>query len=123
MPLNCGAGQDSWDSLGQQGDQTSQSNQPWTLIRRTDTEVETPVFWLSDVNSGPVGKAPDAGKDWGQKEKRVSEDEMAGWHHWGNGYDLGQTSRDGEGQRGLAYCSLQGHRESDMTGKLSSIKS
>ena len=70
-------------------------NQPWILIGRTDAEAETPVFWLSDANRGLIGKVPDAGKDWGQKEKRTSEDEMAGWHHWGNGHELGQTSGDG----------------------------
>ena len=53
-------------------------NQPWKLITRTDAEVETPVFWSSDTNSWLIGKVPDAGKDWGQKEKWESEDEMAG---------------------------------------------
>ena len=42
-----------------------------------------------------IGKVPGAGKPWGQKEKRASEDEMAGWHHWGNGHELGQTLGDG----------------------------
>ena len=49
---------------------------------------------------------PDAGKDWGQ-EKRVSEDEMTGWHHWCNGHELGQTPRGGEGRGDLAYVRLQ----------------
>ena len=44
-------------------------------------EAEVPVFWSSDANRWLIGKVPDAGKDQGQKEKRVSEDEMAGWHH------------------------------------------
>ena len=52
-------------------------NQPWILIERTDAEVETPIFWPSDVNSWLTGKVPDSGKDWGQT-KRGSEDEMAG---------------------------------------------
>ena len=56
-------------------------------------------------SKGIPGKALDAGKDWGQKEKRASEDEMAGWHHRCNGHELGQTSEDGEGQGGLACCS------------------
>ena len=51
-----------------------------------------------------------------QKEKRVSEGEMTGWHYQCNGHELGQTSGDGEGQRGLARCSPWGHEESDMTG-------
>ena len=53
-------------------------DQLWIFTRRTDAEAETPVFWSSDVNSWLTGKVPDAGKDWGQKEKRASEDEMAG---------------------------------------------
>ena len=54
-------------------------NQPWILAGRTDAKVEASVFWSSDVNSWLIGKVPDAGKDWGKKEKRESEDEMAGW--------------------------------------------
>ena len=50
--------------------------------------------------------------------KRMSEDEMAGWHHRCNGHELGQTLGDGEGQRGLAYCSPQGYKESAMTGRM-----
>ena len=71
-------------------------NQPWILIGRIDAEVEISVFWSSDADSWLVGKVPDAGKDWGQKEKRVSEDEMAEWHHWCSGYEFGQTSGDSE---------------------------
>ena len=74
-------------------------NQPWILIGKTDAEVEALVFWSSDANSQLVGKVPDARKDWGQKEKSVSEDEMAGWHPWCNGHELGQTLEDGEEQR------------------------
>ena len=53
-------------------------NQPWILIGRTDAEAETLVFWSSDANSWLTGKVPDAGNDWGQKEKTASENEMAG---------------------------------------------
>ena len=84
-------------------------NQPWILIRRIDAEA--PVFWSPDVKSWLIGKIPDAGKDWGQKEKRPSGDEMAWWHHQCNGHELGQTPGDGEGQRGLAHCSPWSHRE------------
>ena len=52
-------------------------NQSWILIGRTDAEAETPVFWLSDANSQLIGKVPEAGKDWGQKEKCVR-----GWDGW-----------------------------------------
>ena len=70
------------------------------------------------MNRRLIGKVPDAGKDRGQKEKRVSKDEMAGWNHQCSGHELGQTSGDGEGQGGLACCSPWGSKESDMTGQL-----
>ena len=118
MPSNYGAGADSWESLGQQGNHTNlKGNQPWILIERTDPEAETPVFWSSDANSWLIGKVPDAGEDWWQK-KRASEDEMAGWHHWCNGHELGQTSGGGEGQEGLVCCSPWDHKVSDVTGQL-----
>ena len=80
-------------------------DQPWICTERTDAEAEAPVFWSFDVNRQLIGKVPDAGKDWGQKEERVSEGEIAGWHHWGNEHELRQTPGDGEGQGGLACCS------------------
>ena len=58
-----------------------------------------------------------------KKEKRPLEDEMAGWHHWCNGHELGQTPGDGEGQRGLACCSPWGCEESDVTGQLNNDNS
>ena len=93
-------------------------NQPWILIGRSDAKAEAPVFWSPDVNSWPTGKIPDTGKDWGQKEKRMSEDEMAGWHHQCSEHELGQTSGDWEGQGGLVCCSPWGHKGLDMTGWL-----
>ena len=89
---------------------------------RIDAEAEAPVFWSPDMNSWLTGKVPDAGKDWKQKEKRVSEDEMAGWHHRCNGHELGQTSEDGEGQGGLVCYSSWGLKELDMTGWLDNFK-
>ena len=52
-------------------------DQPWIFARRTDAKAEAPVFWPSDANRQHIGKVLDAGRDWGQKEKRASEDE--GW--------------------------------------------
>ena len=78
-------------------------------------KLKLQYFWSSDGNRWLIGKVPDSGKDWGQ-EKRVSENEMAGQHHWCN--ELGQTPEDGEGQGGLVCCSSWGHKESDMTGQL-----
>ena len=57
-------------------------------------------------------KDPDAEKDWGQDEKRATEGEMIGWHHWLNGYDFEQTLGDSEGQGSLVFCSSWGHKES-----------
>ena len=68
-----------------------QLNQPWILVETTDAEVEAPEFWSSDANIRLIEKFSDTGKDWGQEEKRVSEDEMAGWRHWFNGHEFGQT--------------------------------
>ena len=93
-------------------------DQPWVLTGRTDAEAEAPVFWSSDANRWPIGKVPDAGKDRGHKEKKVSENEMAGLHHWWNEHELGLTPGDGEGQGGLACCSPWGFKELDMTGWL-----
>ena len=95
-------------------------NKPWILIGRTDAEAEAPVFWSPDANSWLIGKVPGAGKFWGQKEKRVSEDEMAGWHHWCNGHELGQTLGDDEGQGGLMCCSPWACKELDTTRWLNS---
>ena len=53
-------------------------NQPCIFIRRTDAETEAPILWPPDTNSQLIGKVLDAGKDSGQKEKRVLEDDMAG---------------------------------------------
>ena len=58
-------------------------------------------------------KVPDAGKDWGQEEKGMTEDEMVGWHHWLNGHEFEQALGDAEGQGGLLCCSLWGGKESD----------
>ena len=56
-------------------------DQPWIFPGRTDVEAEAPVFWSSDENRQLIGKVYDTGKDWGQKEKRASEDETVGWQH------------------------------------------
>ena len=101
MPSNCSAGEDSWESLKLQGDQTNQSqrNQPSIFIGRTDAEAEAPILWPPDVKSRPAGKDPDAGKGWWQEEKRtVTEDKMFGWHHRLSGHEFEQTPGESEGQ-------------------------
>ena len=95
-------------------------DEPWIFTGRTDAEAEAPIFWSSDINRRLIGKVLDAGKDSEQKEKRVSEDEMAEWHHQCSECELGQTLGDGEGQGGLVCCSPWGCKELDMTGWLNS---
>ena len=56
-------------------------NQSWMFIGRTDAEAEAPILWPPDAKSQLTGKDPNAGNHWGQDEKRVTEDEMVGWHH------------------------------------------
>ena len=65
-----------------------------------------------------IGKDPNAGRDWGQEEKGITEDELAGWHHWLDGHGFGWTLGVGDGQGGLACCYLWGGKESDMTERL-----
>ena len=65
---------------------------------RTDFEAETPVLWPPDAKSWLIWKDPDAGKDWGQEEKGMTEDEMVGWHHWLNGHGFGWTPGVSDGQ-------------------------
>ena len=88
-------------------------NQHWIFMGRSDAKA--PVLWPPDVKSQLIGKDPDAGKDWGQEEKGMTEDEMVGWHHWLNGQEFEQTQGDSEGQGGLACCSPWDHKDSDMT--------
>ena len=65
-----------------------------------------------------IGKDPDAGKDWGQEEKGMTEDKMVGWHHRLNGHEFEQTPGDGDGQGSLACCSPWGRKELDTTERL-----
>ena len=65
-----------------------QRDQSWVFIGRTDAEDETPVLWPPHVKSWLIGKDPDAGREWGQEEKGMTEDEMAGWHHQLDGHEF-----------------------------------
>ena len=64
-------------------------NQSWIFIGRTDVEAETPIVWPHDVENLLIWKDPNSGKDWRQKEKGPTEDEMVGWHHWLDGHEFG----------------------------------
>ena len=116
MLLNCGVGEDSWESLGLWEVQPVhlKGNQSWVFIGRTDVEAETPIFWSPDVKSWLIWKDPDAGKDWGQK-KGTTEDKMVEWHHWLNGHEFEQAPGVGDEQGSQVCCSSWGHKESDTT--------
>ena len=88
------------------------------FIGRTDAKAEAPVLWPPDAKSCLIGKDPDAGRDWGREEKRMTEDEMAGWHHRLNGHGFVWTPGVGDGQGGLACCDSWGRKESDTTERL-----
>ena len=90
-------------------------NQPRIFIGRTDAKAEAPILWPPDGKSRLIGKDPEAEKDRGQEEKRVTEDEMVGWHHQLNGCEFEQALGDGDGQGSLARCSPRGWKESDAT--------
>ena len=124
MLLNCGAGKDSWESLDCKEIQPvhPKGNQSWIFIGRTDAEAETPILWSPDVKNWLIGKDPDAGKNWRWEEKEMTEDEMAGGHHWLNGCEFEWTPGVGDGQGGLACCGSWGHKESDTTEQLNWIE-
>ena len=63
-------------------------SQPWIFIGRTDAEAEIPVLWPPDVKNWLIWEDPNAGKDWREEEKGMTEDEMVGWHHQLNGHEF-----------------------------------
>ena len=90
-------------------------NQSWIVIGRIDATAETTILWPPDAKNWLLGKDPDAGQDWGQEEKRMTEDEMVGWHHWLGGHEFEQALGVGDGQGSLMCCSPWGHKESGTT--------
>ena len=85
----------------------SEGDQPWDFFGGNDAEAETPVLWTPHAKSWLIGKDSDAGRDCGQEEKGMTEDEMAGWHHRLDGHESEWTLGIGDGQGGLA-CSIHG---------------
>ena len=104
--LNCGFGEDSWESAGLKEIQPvhPKGDQFWVFTGTTDVEAETPILWPPDVKSWLIWKDPAAGKDWGQEEQKT-EDEIVGWHHRLQGHEFGWTL---EVFDGLACCSPWG---------------
>ena len=106
MILNCGAGEDSWEFLGLEGDQASQSPKGDQYSSEgLMLKLKLQYFGHVMQRAHSLGKDPDAGKDWGQEENGMTEDEMAGWQSWLNGHEFEQTPGDSEGQGSLVCCS------------------
>ena len=95
-----------WDSKG---------NQPWIFIGWTDPEAQAPVLWPPDAKSQHIGKDSDAGNNWRQEEKGITEDEMIGWHHRLNEQEFEQAPADVEGQGSLLCCSPWGCKKLGLT--------
>ena len=78
-------------------------------------KLKLQYFGSPDARRWRIGKDPDAGKDWRQEEKGMTEDEMVEWHHWLKGHEFEQALGDDEGQGSLACCSPWDRKESDTT--------
>ena len=97
-------------------------NQTWIFIGRIDAEAEIPILWPPDSKNWFIWKDPDAGKDWRQEEKGMTEDEMAGWYHRLGGHEFEYTLGVGNGQGVLACCSPWSCKESDTSEQLNWTK-
>ena len=121
MLLNFGVGEDSCESLGLTARRSNQF-----IIKKISPgcSLEGLILKLKLQYFGHLMQRADsfedcdAEKDWGQKEKGTTEDEMVGWHHRLNGHGFGWTTGVGDGQGGLACCDSWGRTESDMTERL-----
>ena len=119
MLLNCGVGEDSWESLGLRGDPTSPSwRRPVLGVHWKD--------WCWGWNSNTLATSCRVDSlektvmlgGMGGRRRRGQQDEMAGWHHWLNGRESEWTLGVGDGQGGLACWDSWGHKESDTTERL-----
>ena len=90
-------------------------DQSWVFTGWTDVEAETPILWPPDVKSWLIWKDPDAGKDWEQEEKGMTEDEMVDGIINSVDISLGKFQELVMGQGGLVCCSSWGHKELDIT--------
>ena len=120
MLLNWGAGEASWEFLGLQGDQTSQSSRISTLnINWKDWcwgwSFNSLATWCEELTHW---KRPWCWERLKARGEGMTEDEMIGWHHWLDGHDCEQTLEDTGGQGSLVCCSPWGHKETDTTEQL-----
>ena len=93
----------------------SKGNQPWIFIGRMAAEPEAPILWPPDEKDWLTRKDPDAEKDWRQKEKGTTGDEIIEWHHRLSVHEFEQAPGVGDGQGSLVYCSPWSRKESDTT--------
>ena len=125
MLLNCGVGEDSWASLGLQGDPTSPF---WRRSTLGFLWKEWCLSWNSSTLATSCEKLTHWKRlwcweeHWGQEEKGATEDEMAWWHHWLDGHESEWTLGVGDGQRGLVCCDSWHRKESDTTERLNWTK-
>ena len=85
-------------------------------------KLKLQCFEPPDVKSCIIRTYPDAGKNWREEEKGMTEDEMVGWHHWLSGHEFDQVQGRGTGQGSLACCNSQGRKEPGMTEPLNNNK-
>ena len=87
------------------------------LMLKLKLQYSGHLIWRANTleKTQHIGKDPDTGKDWGQEEKGVTEDEMVGWHHQINGHEFEQTLGDREGQTSLVCCGSWSCKELDTS--------
>ena len=85
----------------------SKEDLSWVFFGRTDAKAENPILWPPHAKSWLTGKVSDDGRDWGQEEKRTTEDQMAGWHHRLDGHEFGWPPGVGDGQ-GCLVAAIHG---------------
>ena len=89
----------------------SKGDQSRVFFGRNESKAETPALWPPHAKSWLIGKDYVAGRDWGQEEKGMAEDEMAGRHHWLDGPEFEWTPGVGDRQAGLMCCNSWGCKE------------
>ena len=121
MLLNCGVGEDlrvPWTAR-RSNESILKEISPGCSLEGMMLKLKLQLkLWPPHVKSWLIGKDSDAGRDWGQEEKGMTEDEMAGWHNRLNGHEFEWTPGVVDGQGGLACCDSWGRKESDTTWQL-----